>query len=76
VSHSDHSGCDHPAAPDNRPLPPYLSGFGCLLVITVPPAPMTPAAQVAYGTAHYFSALMPLVGLTVEPELFPPIHSV
>jgi len=50
-----------------------LAQLGCMQASALPSQPNRPAKPVAWRSVHYPHGRMVVIGLTVEPEVFPPI---
>jgi hypothetical protein len=70
----DMSGdCDNPAPPCKGMTPACIVSMGCLMIVAVPAAPLAASVPFKWGTVSYASSVAPLDGVSIEPELFPPI---
>ena len=66
-------GCDGPMRPCTGHLPNCLDHGGCISVSVLPTSPATIAVPVEWTSLDYDLPPQPLAGISVEPELSPPI---
>jgi hypothetical protein len=69
----DMSDCNHPTPPCQGMTPACIDSMGCLMTVAVPPAPVAPPTPFKWGAVIYSLSVTTLIGVTIEPELFPPI---
>jgi hypothetical protein len=55
-------------------MPNCIDNLGCLVVQAVPASPTTVAVPFRWTAVAYSLGTASLIGLSVEPELSPPIH--
>jgi hypothetical protein len=70
------SGCDQPKPPCPDQTPSCIDHFGCLTVPALPFTPTSLAVPFRWTVVSYESGDQPLLGLSVKPELTPPIPTV
>lgn len=70
---ADMSGCDGPKLPCTGHMPNCLDHGGCITVSAVPTSPTAIAAPVEWISLDYDFSPQTLAGISVEPELSPPI---
>lgn len=61
------------SSPCHGPTLDCIAKMGCLPASALPDQPMPLSQPIMWRTIHYPSLLTPSTGLTVEPEVFPPI---
>jgi hypothetical protein len=66
-------GDDGPKPPCTGHMPNCLDHGGCIAVSALPPSPIPIAAPVEWRPLDYAFAPQALAGISVEPELSPPI---
>jgi hypothetical protein len=67
------AGCaDHAPAPVKQ-MPNCIDHYGCLTVQALPTTPALLAEPFQWAAVAYEFGTAPLLGLSVKPELFPPI---
>jgi hypothetical protein len=66
-------GCDGPQAPCTGHLPNCVDHLGCVTVAALPILPASIAVPVEWTSLDYDFAPESLAGISVEPELSPPI---
>lgn len=66
-------GCAGPHPPCTGHMPNCLDHGGCISVSVVPPSPATVAVPVEWTSLDYDFAPQALSGISVKPELSPPI---
>jgi len=69
-------GCDCPQPPCPRHTPNCVDHIGCITVSALPTSPATIAAPVEWTSLDYDVAPQALAGISVKPELSPPILAV
>jgi hypothetical protein len=74
VGHSDDmAGCaDHAPAPVKH-MPNCIDHYGCLAVQALPTSPTLLAVPFQWISVAYSVRAAPLLGLSIKPELTPPI---
>jgi hypothetical protein len=65
--------CDAPQAPCTGHVPNCVDHVGCVTVSALPTSPTSIAAPVEWTLLDYDLAPEPLAGISVKPELSPPI---
>ena len=65
--------CDSPQPPCNEQLPACLDHGGCITVSALPASPATITVPVEWTSLEYDLAAEALAGISVKPELSPPI---
>jgi len=65
--------CDSPQPPCNGQLPICLDHGGCITVSALPASPATITVPVEWTSLEYDLAAEALAGISVKPELSPPI---
>ena len=65
--------CDSPQPPCNEQLPACLDHGGCITVSALPASPATITVPVEWTLLEYDLAAEALAGISVKPELSPPI---
>jgi hypothetical protein len=68
-------GCDQPKPPCPDRGPNCIDHFGCLSVPALPISPTALPMPFQWAAVAYEFGTAPLLGLSVKPELFPPIHA-
>jgi hypothetical protein len=68
-------GCDSPKPPCNGHMPSCLDRGGCITVSALPTAPASIAIPVEWTSLDYDFLPQSLAGISVKPELSPPILS-
>jgi hypothetical protein len=66
-------GCDGPQAPCTGHLPNCVDHLGCVTVSALPTSPASIAVPVEWTSLDYEFAPESLAGISVKPELSPPI---
>jgi len=66
-------GCDGPKPPCTGHMPNCLDHGGCISVSVLPTSPATIAVPVEWTSLDYDLPPQPLAGISVKPELSPPI---
>ena len=66
-------GCACPYPPCTGHMPNCLDHGGCISVSVLPISPATIALPVEWTSLDYHLPPQPLAGISVKPELFPPI---
>ena len=66
-------GCDDPKAPCIGHMPNCLDHGGCISVSVLPTLPATIAVPIEWTSLDYDPPPQPLAGISVKPELSPPI---
>ena len=66
-------GCAGPEVPPAKHMPNCIDNLGCLVVQAVPASPTTVAVPFRWTAVAYSLGTASLLGLSVEPELSPPI---
>jgi hypothetical protein len=67
------AGCTGPEAPPVKQMPNCIDRYGCLVVQALPVAPTLPAVPFRWISVAYAFGAAPLLGLSIKPELSPPI---
>jgi hypothetical protein len=73
VSGDTAGGCTGPQPPCTGHMPNCLDHGGCITVSAMPASPATIAVPVAWASLDYARAPQALAGISVKPELTPPI---
>jgi hypothetical protein len=68
-------GCDQPKPPCPDRGPNCIDHFGCLSVSALPISPTALPVPFQWTAVAYELGTAPLLGLSVKPELFPPIRA-
>jgi hypothetical protein len=66
-------GCAGPQPPCTGQMPNCVDHIGCVTVSILPTAPVSMAVAFEWTSLNYDFALTPLSGISVKPELSPPI---
>jgi len=66
-------GCAAPNMPGTGHMPTCIDHIGCLTVSALPASPISPAIPFRWIAVAYHFSSTPLSGISVEPELSPPI---
>jgi hypothetical protein len=66
-------GCDRPQPPCTGHMPNCIDYLGCGTVSTLPASPVAIAVVFEWTSLNYDFAPTPLFGISVKPELSPPI---
>lgn len=66
-------GCDSPKPPCTGHAPNCLDHVGCITVSALPASPTAVAVPVEWTSLDYDLAPVSLAGISVQPELSPPI---
>ena len=66
-------GCAGHKAPCSGHMPNCLDHGGCITASVLPPSPSSIAIPVEWASVDYQLAPQPLDGISVKPELSPPI---
>lgn len=69
------AGCDEPKPPCPDRTPNCIDHFGCLTVPALPISPTALPVPFRWATIAYEFGTAPLLGLSLKPELFPPIRT-
>jgi hypothetical protein len=76
TGHSDQmAGCTEPQAPPVKHMPNCIDHYGCLTVQALPTSPAMLAVPVQWVSVAYAIGATPLLGLSIKPELTPPIFA-
>jgi len=67
------AGCTEPEAPSGKQMPNCIDRFGCLVVQALPIWPALLAVPFQWISVAYVFGAAPLLGLSLKPELSPPI---
>jgi hypothetical protein len=67
------SGCDHPQPPCTGNMPNCIDHLGCVTVSALPASPVAIAVALEWISLNYDFAPTSLSGMSVKPELSPPI---
>lgn len=74
TGHSDQmAGCTEPQAPPVKHMPNCIDHYGCLTVQALPTSPARLVVPFQWISVAYVVGATPLLGLSVKPELTPPI---
>jgi hypothetical protein len=74
TGHSEQmAGCTEPQAPPVKHMPNCIDHYGCLTVQTLPTSPAMLAVPFQWISVAYVFSETPLLGLSIKPELTPPI---
>jgi hypothetical protein len=80
IAHADMGNCANTVAggavskaPCTGDTPTCIDHFGCISVSAIPIAPASPPVSVPWTSVSYDVAAEALSGMSVEPELAPPI---
>ena len=65
--------CDDPQAPCSGHLPNCLDHGGCITISVLPASTTSIAVPVEWTSLEYEFSPQALAGISVKPELFPPI---
>jgi hypothetical protein len=66
-------GCDRPQPPCTGHMPNCIDYLGCVTVSALPASPVAIAVAFEWTSLNYDFAPTPLFGISVKPELSPPI---
>ena len=66
-------GCDGPKPPCTGQAPSCVDHVGCITVSVLPTSPTSVVVQVEWTSLEYGVAPESLTGISVKPELSPPI---
>jgi len=74
TGHSDQmAGCAEHQAPPVKHMPNCIDHYGCLTVQALPTSPAMLAVPYQWMSVAYITGATPMLGLSIEPELSPPI---
>ena len=74
TGHSDQmAGCNESQAPPVKHMPNCVDHYGCLTVQALPTSPTLLAVPFQWISVAYSIGAAPLLGLSIKPELSPPI---
>jgi hypothetical protein len=69
-------GCSAPQSPCTGDVPNCVDHIGCLTAAAVPVSSTAMAVVFEWGLLDYDFAALPLSGISIKPELSPPILAV
>jgi hypothetical protein len=69
----DMSDCDHPAAPCKGITPDCIDSMGCLMTVALPATQLSAPVPFKWDAVSYGFAVANFAGMTLRPELSPPI---
>ena len=75
ISAENMAGCAGAEAPCHNPMPNCIDYLGCVALSALPAAPVSIAVTFAWAPLVYDLAPASLSGISVEPELSPPIRT-